>query len=66
MAARSTSSPNTSRATPGEVVYQEKVREDRLRALPMSVRRWDWQRANSPSRLAALLRPAGVPLRRAR
>ncbi|MDF2444185.1 MAG: hypothetical protein JWR01_2388 [Subtercola sp.] len=52
--------------TPGEVVYQEKLREDRLRNLPMSVRRWDWQRANSPTRLAALLSSAGVPLRRAR
>ncbi|RFA12492.1 hypothetical protein B7R22_15335 [Subtercola boreus] len=52
--------------SPGEVVYQEKLREDRLRNLQLTVRRWDWQRANSPTRLAALLRPAGVPLRRGR
>ncbi|RFA07201.1 hypothetical protein B7R21_16555 [Subtercola boreus] len=50
--------------SPGEVVYLEKLREDRLRNIDLSVRRWDWQRANSPTRLAALLRPAGVPLRR--
>ncbi|RFA18285.1 type IV toxin-antitoxin system AbiEi family antitoxin domain-containing protein [Subtercola boreus] len=52
--------------TPGEVVYEEKVREDRLRALSLGVVRWDWWRAIDPARLHPFLRAAGVPLRAAR
>ncbi|MEF2977358.1 type IV toxin-antitoxin system AbiEi family antitoxin domain-containing protein [Subtercola sp. YIM 133946] len=50
--------------TPGEVVYEEKLREDRLRALPKKVTRWDWHCALDPQRLRAHLLRAGIPLRR--
>ena len=49
---------------PGEVVYAEKVREDRLRALGKRVVRWDWATAVHRERLSTLLRNAGVPQRR--
>jgi hypothetical protein len=51
---------------PGEVVYEEKVREDRLRALNQKVTRWDWHRAVDLERLRPFLLEAGVPLRRRR
>ncbi|MCU1480272.1 MAG: hypothetical protein JWQ19_1058 [Subtercola sp.] len=50
--------------SPGQVVYEEKVREDRFRALPKKVSRWDWHCAVDPARLRAFLLNAGVPLRR--
>ncbi len=49
---------------PGEVVHSEKVREDRLRALPKKVTRWGWDIAVNPQRLRAHLLNAGIPLRR--
>ncbi|UFS59202.1 type IV toxin-antitoxin system AbiEi family antitoxin domain-containing protein [Subtercola endophyticus] len=50
--------------SPGQVVYEEKLREDRFRALPKKVSRWDWHCAVDPARLRAFLLNAGVPLRR--
>ncbi|MBC7591658.1 MAG: hypothetical protein H7226_11535 [Salinibacterium sp.] len=49
---------------PGEIVYLEKIREDRLRALPKKVTRWGWDIATNPQRLRAHLLNEGVPLRR--
>lgn len=45
---------------PSEVVIAEKEREDRLRALGLTVVRWTWETANDPRRLATKLRAAGV------
>jgi hypothetical protein len=45
---------------PGEVVYDEKVREDRLRALGPGVARWGWAEASSPVALGELLHRAGL------
>ncbi|GAA0998407.1 type IV toxin-antitoxin system AbiEi family antitoxin [Subtercola frigoramans] len=50
--------------TPGEVVYEEKTREDHLRAEGNSVVRWGWHELQQPGRLVALLSDAGVPYRR--
>jgi hypothetical protein len=50
--------------SPGEVVYAEKLREDRFRALNKKVSRWDWHRAIDLPRLRKFLLNAGVPLRR--
>jgi hypothetical protein len=41
-------------------VYDEKVREDRLRALAHGFVRWDWATATSPALLAAKLARVGV------
>ncbi|WP_158865627.1 hypothetical protein [Leifsonia sp. AG29] len=43
------------------VVLDEKVREDRLRALGWRVVRWRWAIASDPGRLGAVLEEAGVP-----
>lgn len=43
------------------VVLDEKIREDRLRALGLRVVRWRWDTATRPPALAALLTAAGVP-----
>jgi hypothetical protein len=45
-----------------QVVYDEKLREDRLRALGWAVVRWPWSVAMNPHALAARLRAAGVPV----
>ncbi|MGO4858027.1 type IV toxin-antitoxin system AbiEi family antitoxin domain-containing protein [Arthrobacter sp. 2MCAF14] len=50
--------------TPSDVVYEEKVREDRIRATGRNVARWVWDELNSPGRLERILLDAGVPLRR--
>ncbi|WP_207454682.1 type IV toxin-antitoxin system AbiEi family antitoxin domain-containing protein [Herbiconiux sp. SYSU D00978] len=50
--------------SPGEAVYREKRREDRLRALGPCVTRWDWATALSPRLLRAHLLRAGLPLAR--
>ncbi len=50
--------------TPSDVVYEEKVREDRIRATGRNVARWAWDELNSPGRLERILLDAGVPLRR--
>lgn len=49
---------------PGEIVYLEKIREDRLRALPKKVTRWGWDTAVDLQRLRVHLLAAGIPLRR--
>lgn len=45
---------------PGEVVWREKLREDRIRATGASVVRWTWQDAWLGAPMVALLRAAGV------
>lgn len=49
-----------------QVVLDEKIREDRLRALPRVVARWRWPVALSPERLRYTLSAAGLPLDAAR
>ena len=44
------------------VVLDEKIREDRLRALGLRVVRWRWPAATTPGALAAALSAAGLPL----
>lgn len=44
-----------------QVVLDEKLREDRLRALGWRVVRWTWEDARDGTRLAAALTAAGVP-----
>lgn len=46
---------------PGSVVWQEKQREDELRARANSFDRWGWDLALSPSRFHAFLTERGVP-----
>lgn len=43
------------------VVLDEKIREDRFRALPRAVARWRWNIAINPSLLRARLSEAGLP-----
>lgn len=49
---------------PGDVVWQEKKREDRLRRLHPGHVRLLWQHVRNPLLLASLLSQAGVPRRR--
>ncbi|UFS59305.1 hypothetical protein [Subtercola endophyticus] len=51
---------------PGEVVYEEKRREDHLRAEGNTVARWGWRELHEPGRLLAMLSAAGVPYRSSR
>ena len=51
---------SSSRATADDVVYAEKLREDRLRALGLGVVRWNWPMLEAPERLAARLERAGL------
>ncbi|HEX4057586.1 MAG TPA: hypothetical protein VHX87_04625 [Galbitalea sp.] len=44
-----------------EVVLDEKIREDRLRALPRTVAGWRWKAAISPALLGRQLTDAGLP-----
>ena len=44
------------------VVLDEKIREDRLRALGLRVVRWRWPAATTPGALATALSAAGLPL----
>jgi hypothetical protein len=44
------------------VVLDEKIREDRLRALGLRVVRWRWATARDPRALSALLTAAGLPI----
>jgi hypothetical protein len=44
------------------VVLDEKYREDRLRAIPLGVARWNWVTANSPILLAQKLLSIGLPV----
>jgi hypothetical protein len=45
-----------------QVMIDEKVREDRLRALPLGVSRWRWKTAINPAALRAQLSAAGLPM----
>ena len=45
----------------GEVVYIEKVREDRMRATGRGFFRWGWAEASDLEQFARVLRSAGVP-----
>jgi len=47
--------------TADRVVLDEKIREDRLRALGWRVVRWRWSAARIPEALASLVAPAGDP-----
>ncbi|MET0590793.1 MAG: type IV toxin-antitoxin system AbiEi family antitoxin domain-containing protein [Naasia sp.] len=47
--------------TPGQVVHEEKVREDRMRATRRGFVRWGWDGAADPTRLGRILRDAGIP-----
>lgn len=49
---------------PEDVVYDEKRREDDIRAAVRAFGRWDWRTARSPQRMAAALHRLGVPLGR--
>jgi hypothetical protein len=46
-----------------QIVLDEKVREDRLRALPKNVTRWRWRTGVNPAALRAHLVRAGIPIR---
>ncbi|MFC9350602.1 hypothetical protein [Arthrobacter sp. NPDC057013] len=50
--------------TPGQVVVDEKLREDRIRATGRSVVRWVWADLWAPGELEGKLSAAGVPRRR--
>ena len=49
---------------PEEVVWAEKLREDRLRAQVRSLARWNWEVANSQRLLSERLRSHGLPIAR--
>jgi hypothetical protein len=46
--------------TPEQAVYDEKLREDDLRAAGHGMSRWNWELALSPQRLSSHLQHAGV------
>lgn len=48
--------------TADEVVRDEKVREDRLRALPRNISRWGWAIGSNPRALRRHLLAAGLPM----
>lgn len=48
-----------------DVVYREKLREDRIRRVTTGFFRMGWSDLDDPTRVAALLTSAGVPLTRA-
>jgi hypothetical protein len=50
--------------TAEQVVLDEKIREDRFRALPRTVTRWRWRIAVRPDLLRAHLMAAGLPMGR--
>ncbi|WEO76219.1 hypothetical protein BJQ94_12695 [Cryobacterium sp. SO2] len=47
---------------PGDVVYEEKIREDHLRAEGFTVVRWGWAELADRAALSRLLRGAGLPV----
>lgn len=57
---------NPSGRSPEEVVYREKVREDRIRRVSAGFFRLGWKDLDDPSRVAEILTHAGLPLHRAR
>jgi hypothetical protein len=48
--------------SPGDVVYEEKIREDHLRAEGFTVVRWGWTELTDRGRLQRILRDAGLPV----
>jgi hypothetical protein len=48
--------------TPGDAVYEEKRREDRLRASGNGVSRWGWTELRDPNALRYSLLAAGLPI----
>ncbi|TFC05925.1 hypothetical protein E3O42_01945 [Cryobacterium adonitolivorans] len=48
--------------SPGEVVYEEKIREDHLRAEGFTVVRWGWAELTDRATLRRILRGAGLPV----
>lgn len=46
----------------GDVLWEEKRREDAVRATGVNVARWGWYEASRPRELARILRTAGLPL----
>ncbi len=52
--------------TAGEVVVEEKLREDRIRRLGIRVVRLTWDELKQPSEVARLLTSAGIPQRQPR
>ena len=48
--------------TPQEVVDAERVRHNRLAALPLTVIRWDWATGTNPALLKTQLLKAGIPM----
>ena len=50
--------------TPADVVVEEKLREDRIRATGVRVVRWTWSELRSTAGFARFLESAGVPRRR--
>ena len=49
--------------SPGEAVYEEKIREDHLRLEGNQVARWGWTELQQPERLTSLLLRSGLPRR---
>jgi hypothetical protein len=47
---------------PGDVIYEEKIREDRFKALPKKVTRWDWAVCISIPKMRARLLRDGLPI----
>jgi hypothetical protein len=52
--------PAMNKGDPALVVYREKVREDRIRALGPRVARWGWREAGSVTLLSRRLAAVGV------
>lgn len=57
---------NPSGRAPADVVYREKLREDRIRRVSSGFVRLAWTDLGDPPRVARLLRSAGIPLEPAR
>jgi hypothetical protein len=57
---------NPSGRAPADVVYREKLREDRMRRVSSGFIRLAWADLEHPPRVAHLLHSAGIPLERAR
>jgi hypothetical protein len=59
--------PKMNKGDPARVVYEEKLREDRVRALGLGVARWGWAEASNPLLLGRRLAAVGVvPVKGAR
>lgn len=52
--------------SPGQVVWEEKQREDALRALDLRMIRWGWREAMNPPLLARILVAGGLRPTRSR